>query len=140
MIIYRQAQAAWYLTLIMCQFWHIWVCKTRLVSVFQHGFFHNKITLFGVMIALCVMCMVCSIPSSRHASMALLRTLTPRLGLVPQVVYIPALNNLFYTNAVIGVAWLFNLGFGVFIFAYTEVVKYYARRDPEGFVARHVAW
>jgi hypothetical protein len=45
---------------IMCQFWHIWVCKTRQVSVFKHGFFHNKITIFGVIIAVLVMCLVCT--------------------------------------------------------------------------------
>jgi hypothetical protein len=30
--IYWQAQSAWYVTLICSQFWHIWVCKTRVVS------------------------------------------------------------------------------------------------------------
>lgn len=30
--IYWQAQSAWYVTLISSQFWHIWVCKTRVVS------------------------------------------------------------------------------------------------------------
>jgi hypothetical protein len=30
--IFWQAQSAWYVTLICCQFWHIWVCKTRVVS------------------------------------------------------------------------------------------------------------
>ena len=33
------------------------VCKTRLVSVFKHGFFHNKITIFGVMLAITIMCL-----------------------------------------------------------------------------------
>jgi hypothetical protein len=36
--IYWQAQSAWYVTLICSQFWHIWVCKTRVVSV-QGPFF-----------------------------------------------------------------------------------------------------
>lgn len=30
--IFWQAQSAWYVTLICSQFWHIWVCKTRVVS------------------------------------------------------------------------------------------------------------
>lgn len=35
--IYWQAQSAWYVTLICSQFWHIWVCKTRVVSaIHQH--------------------------------------------------------------------------------------------------------
>jgi hypothetical protein len=31
--IYWQAQSAWYVTLICSQFWHIWFCKTRAVSL-----------------------------------------------------------------------------------------------------------
>lgn len=31
--IFWQAQSAWYVTLICSQFWHIWVCKTRVVSL-----------------------------------------------------------------------------------------------------------
>jgi hypothetical protein len=26
-------QSAYYVSLIMCQFWHIWTCKTRVVSL-----------------------------------------------------------------------------------------------------------
>lgn len=33
--IYFKAQSAWYVTLISSQFWHIWVCKTRVVSIQQ---------------------------------------------------------------------------------------------------------
>lgn len=33
--IYWQAQSAWYVTLICSQFWHIWICKTRVVSGYQ---------------------------------------------------------------------------------------------------------
>lgn len=31
--IFWQAQSAWYVTLICSQFWHIWACKTRVVSL-----------------------------------------------------------------------------------------------------------
>lgn len=31
--IYYQAQSAWYITLVCCQFWHIWNCKTRQVRL-----------------------------------------------------------------------------------------------------------
>lgn len=30
--IYTEAHSAWYISLVMCQFWHIWLCKTRQVG------------------------------------------------------------------------------------------------------------
>lgn len=55
-------QAAWYVTLICCQFWHIWVCKTREASIFKHGIFRNPVTLWGVCISVAVMLVVVYAP------------------------------------------------------------------------------
>jgi hypothetical protein len=57
-----------------------------------------------------------------------------------QVVYVPELNDVFWTAPVVGVAWTLNLGFMICIFSYTETIKYFARHDQEGFIATHVAW
>jgi sodium/potassium-transporting ATPase subunit alpha len=35
--IYYEAVAAYYLTLIACQAWHVFTCKTRYVSLYEHG-------------------------------------------------------------------------------------------------------
>jgi magnesium-transporting ATPase (P-type) len=58
-----QANAAWYITLIMCQFWHIWTCKTRRVSIFKHrGVLENKVTWYGVVAALAIMIVCVYVP------------------------------------------------------------------------------
>ena len=58
-----QANAAWYITLIMCQFWHIWFCKTRRVSIFKHpGVYENRVTFYGVFIALAIMILCSYVP------------------------------------------------------------------------------
>jgi sodium/potassium-transporting ATPase subunit alpha len=55
--IFTEAQTAYFITLVMCQFSHIWMCKTRISSIFTHGV-GNMMMNFGVIIevAICVMC------------------------------------------------------------------------------------
>ena len=52
----------WYLMIVCGQAAHIWVCRTCTVSIFQHGIFSNKITNFGVVIALLLGCFVTYCP------------------------------------------------------------------------------
>lgn len=111
--IWQQAQAAWYVTLICNQFWHIWNCKTRQVSLFQHGPFKNPVTLYGVSVAVAVMLIV---------------------------VYVPFLQPIFDTAALTGIGWVPMLGFGVWVFAYSEWSKKVVRMDPDGWWARQMQW
>jgi magnesium-transporting ATPase (P-type) len=169
--IYWEAQAAWYVTLVMCQFWHIFTvralvvngvgvfcgvwavgffprgagtrdlrgsstpgqpvhtpltqqqtnppshnkqqCKTRQVSLFQHGPFKNPVTLFGVAVSFTVILLV---------------------------TYVPFLQPIFTTAALNGTGWLPQLGFLIFIVLYTELGKRRARRDPDGAWARRMMW
>lgn len=55
--IFSEAQTSYFITLVMCQFCHIWMCKTRTRSLITHGI-GNMMMNFGVIIevALCVMC------------------------------------------------------------------------------------
>ena len=47
----------------MCQFWHIWFCKTRRISIFKHpGVYENRATFIGVAIALCIMIIAVYVP------------------------------------------------------------------------------
>jgi len=111
--IFYQAQSAWYVTLIMGQFWHIWTCKTRTESIFKHGIFRNPVTLYGVTISLAVMLVV---------------------------VYAPFLQGIFTTWTLPGIGWVPQIGYAVFIFGYTEYSKKLCRADPEGWWATHMAW
>jgi magnesium-transporting ATPase (P-type) len=111
-----QANSAWYITLILCQFWHIWCCKTRQVSIFKHrGMIENRITIYGVCIALAIMLMC---------------------------VYIPWLqDNVFYcANPPAVAAYIPHLGFMVFVLSYTETTKWYARNNPNAWFTRHFMW
>ena len=56
------------------------------------------------------------------------------------VIYVPALNTVFWTAAVLGIAWTLNVGFALMVFPYTETVKKMARDNPDGFAAEHVVW
>lgn len=110
-----QSNAAWYITLIMCQFWHIWFCKTRRVSVFKHPTLKNRTTYYGVFIALSIM-IVC--------------------------VYIPWLqDNVFYTADPPGVqAWVPHFFFLVYMAIYTEGSKAFARANPEHWYVKWFCW
>ncbi|MEW5309019.1 MAG: hypothetical protein WDW38_000932 [Sanguina aurantia] len=111
--IYWEAQNAWYVTLVMCQLWHIFVCKSRQVSVFKHGLFKNPVTCFGLLISILVICLVS---------------------------YIPQLHSIFGSNSLPGIGWLPHLGFLAFILPYTELSKYLTRRNPHGWWARSMQW
>ena len=111
-----QANAAWYITLILCQFWHIWLCKTRRVSIFKPpGLYENRVTYYGVFVALAIM-IVCT--------------------------YIPWLQeNVFFTaNPPPLQAWVPHLFFLAFALVYTEVTKAYARKNPNAWFVRHLMW
>jgi len=111
--VYFQAQAAWYACLVACQFFHVWACKARRAPLWQHGPMRNAVTAWGCAVALCVML---------------------------AVVFVPFLQPIFQTADVPGVAWLPALGFAVWVFAYTEASKRRARRHPDGWWARNMAW
>lgn len=112
-IIWQQSMSAWFVTLIACQFWNIWVCKTRTVSIFKHGVLHNHITLFGVLLA---------------------------IGTMLIITYVPFLNPIFDSYHPVDLVWVWNVAFFGLILALTEGYKCQARRRPFGFVARQVAW
>ena len=111
-----QANAAWYITLIMCQFWHIWFCKTRRVSVFKHpGVWQNRVTFYGVFAALAIM-LICA--------------------------YVPWLQrNVFFTADPPGLAaWVPHFFFLAFVLVYTEATKAMARKAPNSWFVRHFMW
>lgn len=98
------------------QFWHIWFCKTRRISIFKHsGLWENRVTFYGVIVALGVM-IICT--------------------------YIPWLqDNVFYTADPPAVpAWIPHFFFLAFVAIYTETTKYIARTKPNSFFARHLIW
>jgi hypothetical protein len=111
--IYTQSVAAWYCTVIANQFWHVWVCKTRSVSIFTHGLLDNVVTLAGVAMSLTTACVF---------------------------TYIPGLQPFFFTNTLAGPIWACSLVYGAYMIIYTEYVKFASRTNPSGWVAKNLAW
>jgi sodium/potassium-transporting ATPase subunit alpha len=113
--LFAESQSAWYLTLIMCQFWHIWNCRTRTTSIFKHGLFTNVVTLYGVVAEVAIMAAVIYIPAF-HATSA------------------------FQTYSLHGTFWLPHFIYVGWIFGYNEITKYLIRSRPNAPWIRFIAW
>lgn len=111
--IYAESVAAWYAGIVLCQFWHVWLCKTRVTSLFHHNVFGNFVTIVGVALALAIL-----------------------IG----IIFIPGLQWLFYTANLSGVIWPVHLVFPVFVLAFTEFTRYCVRAYPDGAWARSFGW
>jgi sodium/potassium-transporting ATPase subunit alpha len=111
-----QACGSWYIALIVCQFFHIWMVKTRRTSVLKTGLLKNKVTIYGAAI---------------------------EIFIVVLVVYVPGIQSFFGTAAVDYVPWLIGCGTGVITCFYSESIKAIARREVPGDerrLARWLAW
>lgn len=112
MVILKTGAAAYYVTLVMGQFFNIWMCKTRQRSFISH-FFKNSITFYGVIIEVAIILMV---------------------------VYIPDLQEIFETVYLDGKYWYCCLGTGITLIAFNEIRKYWTRMYPHGKVADYLMW
>ncbi|TMW67298.1 hypothetical protein Poli38472_012414 [Pythium oligandrum] len=115
--IVAQAGSSWYIALVFCQFFHVWMCKTRRVSFFQHGISNNPTMIYGVLMSL---------------SLAII------------LVYVPGVQGFMGSATVDYVPWLIGFGTGMLTWLYSESYKYAARRDlsseKESVLVRHLAW
>jgi sodium/potassium-transporting ATPase subunit alpha len=59
-------QGGWYLMIVIGQAAHIWVCRTTLVAIWDHGLFANKITNIGVCVAILLGCFVTYCPGLQN--------------------------------------------------------------------------
>jgi magnesium-transporting ATPase (P-type) len=55
-------QAGYYLMMVCSQAVHVFVCRTTVISIFEHGVFDNLMTDLGVLIALGLGCLVVYTP------------------------------------------------------------------------------
>ncbi|KAI9991904.1 hypothetical protein PInf_017284 [Phytophthora infestans] len=116
MRILAEACASWYIALVTCQFFHIWMVKTRRTSVIKARIFKNIFTVYG-------------------AAMEIL--------IVLLVVYVPGIQSFFGTATVDYVPWLIGCGAGIVTCLYSEAIKAVARRQIPGQehrLAQWVAW
>jgi sodium/potassium-transporting ATPase subunit alpha len=90
---------------------HVWMCKTRRVSLFQHKL--NYITFAAVFIELCMLIIF---------------------------VYVPGVNTLLGGSMPWGYSWLPCLGVGASIWIYNETRKWYIRKNPKSRLAKMLYW
>ncbi|KAL3662046.1 hypothetical protein V7S43_012853 [Phytophthora oleae] len=112
----EQACGSWYIALIVCQFFHVWVAKTRRTSVFNAKLFKNTVTIYGAVIEILI---------------------------VVLVVYVPVFQSFFGTGAADYVPWLIGGGTGIITIVYCEAVKALARREvpgEESCLTKWLAW
>lgn len=111
--VWRRGVAAFYLTLILCQGWHVFLCKTRSQSIFKHGIFRNRQSVYGVLSAIALGCFF---------------------------VYVPGVNNLFDTRNPSFWPWVLHFIFPAVYIPFTEYNKWKVRHQPQSKWARHVSW
>jgi magnesium-transporting ATPase (P-type) len=97
----------------MGQFLHIWWCKTRTVSVFEHGIFNNRYINIGVII---------------------------EVAIVVFLIYVPPMQDIFLTNTMTIIYWLPFLGTGFLLFAYNESRKYFIKANPSSKLSQMMLW
>ncbi|KAG7386827.1 ATPase Na K transporting alpha [Phytophthora pseudosyringae] len=112
----EQACGSWYVALIVCQFFHIWMVKTRRTSVVKANPFKNTVTIYGAAIEILI---------------------------VVLVVYVPGFQSFFGTAAADYVPWLIGCCTGILTCLYSETIKVLARREVPGqerCLVRWLAW
>ena len=101
--IFSEAVTAWYITLTVAQFFHVWMCKTRISSLFTYGF-SNKLTFYGVALGL---------------FLAMLFS------------YVPGVQDIVGAGKVGYIPWICAPIAGAVLWIYNEGAKWYFRRAPE---------
>lgn len=110
--IFSQGVTAFYIVLTVSQFLHIWVCKTRVNSIFVHGL-GNKLTFYGVFVG---------------------------LVLVIFFSYVPGVHAFVGSAVVNWTPWAVAPVTGVFLWIYSEGYKWFYRRFPNNRVAKFLTW
>jgi sodium/potassium-transporting ATPase subunit alpha len=111
--LFARGVTAWYIALTVGQFVHVWAVKTRIVSIFTHGF-SNKLMFYGVAIGFC---------------------------LVIFFTYVPGVQLFVFSYFVGWMPWMFALANGLVVFTYNELMKYHFRKaGPKSRAYRWLAW
>ena len=111
--IVTEAATAFYVTLIVAQFCHIWVCKTRISSIFVHGV-GNTLTFYGVAVG---------------------------LVLVLFFSYTPGVQTFVGTGNVSWMPWVVAVVTGAVLWIYNEASKWFFRNaKPDNALVRLLSW
>jgi sodium/potassium-transporting ATPase subunit alpha len=107
--ILNEAQTAYWAMLTTAQVFHVWLCKTRIESVFTHGLLRNEFTLWGVAVEICIIILIIFPPSS---------------------------NSIFFSRPFPERFWALLVVAPTALFLWQEGRKWWVRRHPHGFFAK----
>ena len=107
-----EAASAWYITLIVCQLFHLVNCKTRFTPLRRHRM-DNPMTLWGMSLTFCLMVIF---------------------------VYVPGLQTIMGSRNANLAPWIIGVVFGLIITAFNEFRKRLMRKHPTSFWARELRW
>lgn len=110
--IVAQSCGASQVAIVGCQFFHIWMCKTRRISLFQHGI-TNLSTIVAVIVEIC---------------------------LVAVFIYVPGVNFVLGVSPPTGYVYLAPLILGVLIWGFNEWRKFHIRNWPRTILAKVLKW
>ena len=111
--LFSKGVTAWFIALTVGQFLHVWSCKTRMNSLFTHGF-SNTLMFYGLGIG---------------------------MVLVIFFTYVPGVHSLLGSYFVGWTPWTFALANGIVLFIYNETMKWYFRRaGPSSKVFLFLSW
>jgi len=110
--ILSEVQSTFFLTIVLSQVFHIWMCKTRRVSIFKHGF-ANMMMLFGVIIEILVLV---------------------------AIIYVSFMQFVLQSKPVDAIFILPSLIIFVFCWTYNESRKSWVRKYPTGSIAKYLHW
>uniref|UniRef100_A0AC35FTA5 Cation-transporting P-type ATPase C-terminal domain-containing protein n=1 Tax=Panagrolaimus sp. PS1159 TaxID=55785 RepID=A0AC35FTA5_9BILA len=110
--IYEEASAAWHITLVMSQAFHLWMCTTRRISLFKHGF--RNWTLFAAVFF--------------------------EIATLFFFIFVPGVNNFLQVSPPAWYIWIYPFIVGVILLLFNEIRKYYIRKYPKNSFVRIFKW
>uniref|UniRef100_F1KSN4 Sodium/potassium-transporting ATPase subunit alpha-1 n=1 Tax=Ascaris suum TaxID=6253 RepID=F1KSN4_ASCSU len=110
--IHRQARAAWQITLVMAQAFHLFMCTTRRISLFRHGF-RNAVAGLAILLEVLVLNFF---------------------------IYTPGVQTWIGVEHPPGFVWLFCLFVAVVLLIFNEMRKYLIRHYTNQPIVRMLKW